>query len=626
LQVSSAIPFPLDFMIKFLNARSARIVLSAVSSALILLVLFNIGENRRFALYHLHPGAVIILWLLFSFFAYQYWEPLRLLKRHAFLMHAAKRRSRFRRCFWKGTFLRIWLAGVSLLTSAVALILAAHLREWEWKIILIGIAIFIGILAAESKWQLLGSQIAQKYRLAVTLRVAVWMSVAVTVPILTIFLFSPWVDVPFTKHLTVLEVVQTTWGDVRAGALEPQSFFLAVSATATNLLWHSFQVVRVEEGWGRGGYLLLIALTLFWNALKIGVLWIILAGTIAAFHRKTTQLASDVVHVASYFIIALFIVVLGYYALRDLNFVASIDETEACAEIAQHEKRVILDESRRSLENREREFSARMNQPIQDWMDSVYGRAEIGVDRFLDWHFSIKGQYQQLGYLLMSVIFRRADVDSVVADRMAKFIDSEVKTAQPEATDVLVSTLSAGMKSLYHEHEAFLDGLLAQSVCLELPTISLPVDEYLEKSLVGLGAAAGPATARVAAALTTRTATSGAVKRIAVSVAAKFGARAGAAVGAGSGGLLCPPPFNLLCTTLLAGSVWFATDYGINYVDEALHREALRSEIMGVMKEARGVMEAELRFALEAFSWDMFVEMEDWQTRRFNLLRDGGRP
>lgn len=599
--------------------------MSALAIALALGTLFLMGKERAFDVASLNPYFLVPIWLLLSLAAYQYWEPIRRLRRHAFLSHAAQKDGWLRRKCWKASLLRIppWIA--SLITGAIAILLTSHLQSREWMVILSSVLVFVSLVYVDRKFKHgISAQIVPKYRLAISLRVATWATVLIFALVMT-YVQLNWVEVPSTKHVATLELAKTTWQSTLENAVEPQAWPLAVSATADKLRWHLFQIIEVPEERSRSAYLLVVSTISVWNALKIGVVWLILTGLVLACFRDRRAVAADIRSSLLAFGIVLALLVLTAILVRDVRFYSPPLGGDECAVLWEEERELISKQAFVMLAEREAEFMASLDRPIREFACSVYRGAEDGVDDFLDWHFSIRGQYQQLGYWALSFIGRR-DLDAVVGERLGKYIGSAVENGQSGPAMVLDETLKAQVVGVYREHEASLARLFAQADCWAIPPFEIGLGDPLEKSLVGLGAITGPAAARFSSAVAMRTATAGAVRRVAVSVAAKLGARVGSAGSAGAAGLLCPPPFNLVCPALFAGSVWFATDYGLSYVDAALHREALRAEILRVMTESMGEYEAELRFAVESFVWDMFVELEEWQAQTFNLLRDGGRP
>ena len=603
----------------------AKSAMSALAIALALTTLFLMGTGRTLDVASLNPYILVPIWLLLSLAAYQYWEPVRRLRRHAFLSHAAQKDGWLRRRFWKASLLRIppWIA--SLITSAIAIILTPHLLLKEWVVILSSLVVFISLVYADRKFKHgISAQIVPKYRLAISLRVATWATVLMFALVMT-YVQLQWVEVQSTKHIATLELAKTTWQNTLENAVEPQAWPLAVAATADELRWHLFQIIEVPEERSRSAYLLVVSGISLWNALKIGVVWLILTGLVLACFRDRRVVAADIRSSLLAFGIVLAFLLLAAMLVREVRFYSPPMGGDECAVLWEKERESTSQQAFIALAKREEEFVASLDRPIREFACSIYRRAEDGVDGFLDWHFSIRGQYQQLGYWALS-LFGRRDLDAVVAERLGKYIHSAVENGQSGPAMVLDETLAAQVVGLHREHEASLARLFAQSECWTTPPLEIGLGDPLEKSLVGLGAITGPAAARFSSAVAMRTATTGAVRRVAVSVAAKLGARVSSAGSAGAAGLLCPPPFNLVCPVVFAGSVWFATDYGLSYVDATLHREALRAEILRVMTESMGEYEAELRFAVESFVWDMFVDLEEWQAQMFNVLRDGGRP
>ena len=51
----------------------------------------------------------------------------------------------------------------------------------------------------------------------------------------------------------------------------------------------------------------------------------------------------------------------------------------------------------RELEEEEARLQTDVTASIDDSLEAIFSNIEPGIDRYLDWHFSVTGQYQQLG-------------------------------------------------------------------------------------------------------------------------------------------------------------------------------------------------------------------------------------
>jgi hypothetical protein len=265
------------------------------------------------------------------------------------------------------------------------------------------------------------------------------------------------------------------------------------------------------------------------------------------------------------------------------------------------------------------EFNAALEQQLQAKLDQAFARAEAGVDSFLDWNFSLQGQYLQLWYLGRSVTggepfdaYMGRIMDAHVDDALGPLLD----TLGPE----LEAELRARVAAAYEGQAALLHSVLERSECLqpELPEFAL--DASMHKSLVGFGAVGGILATRLGARVGARGMGREAVRRMFAAIAARFGARAAAATQAGQAGALCGP-WAPLCAVGIGAAAWVGTDVVLNEIDEALNRDEMRAEMLAALAVQRAELEAALRAQYLAAASDMFHAFADYQEQVFNPYR-----
>ncbi|WP_126768305.1 DUF805 domain-containing protein [Aliidiomarina iranensis] len=610
-------------MSKLANEKKGNLIRHAI--AVIVAVVLLVG-GQLLALERLHEPAFLVLLVILSLLAYQYLDAVRMLRRQAFLSHVYKPEGRIRRLFWDSLWLRVVYTIVSVVSAVIALMLIAQLQALEWLILFIGIGSFV--LIALLVYRFLSNETQPQYHVAIVLRVSAWINLillAVALAIVQIF----WLEVPDTRYLTVFEVAEQSW-QVEA-TIPIVGWLLGTAAVLQDVSWHLLQQAsRVEASMGLKASAWFLVLSV--NALKLASLQMVLLGipSIAEqVHQNSWRVASKRVFRKSY-VLTLIVLLIAYIGLnhvpwQQLKSNATSPSVEVvrdpCAEVfIAREQQQLEQQVQRELSAQQLNSSRRMQAHITIAVTRAFQHAESGVDAFLDWNFSIQGQYQQLGYLLSASV-TSAKFNDYLSNKMNEYIGAELTPALMEANTALNETFAAEMRRAGAAQSAFLEELLANSQCFEQPELAFTIGEYMDKSLVGFGVAGGAVALRFATTAGTRAAGRAGIRRAIAAIFTRSATRAGA-VGSGSAGALCGPAFWLCTPALIAGS-WFAIDYGLNKADEAINRERMRAEMLLSLQSDQAEAIAELHEFYQLALNDFYAELEEAQQRQFNIRRDG---
>jgi hypothetical protein len=368
-----------------------------------------------------------------------------------------------------------------------------------------------------------------------------------------------------------------------------------------------------------------------WNALKLGSMWVLLLGVVAFVQRRfgpawprpegeAPRRDAELGDGRGFGLSAVALALLGLLLLRAApeappEWLA----LDPCTFRAPAERRVAAAQAGAGLAAQQAEFNAALEQQLQAALDQAFARAEAGVDSFLDWNFSLQGQYLQLWYLGRSVTGGEP-----FDEYMARIMDAHVDDALGPLLDTLGPELEAELRArvaaAYEGQAALLHSVLERSECLqpELPEFAL--DASMHKSLVGFGAVGGILATRLGARVGARVMGREAVRRMFAAIAARFGARAAAATQAGQAGALCGP-WAPLCAVGIGAAAWVGTDVVLNEIDEALNREEMRAEMLAALEAQRAELETALRAQYLAAASDMFQSFADYQQQVFNPYR-----
>ncbi|GAA9963382.1 hypothetical protein VN0921_01860 [Helicobacter pylori] len=202
----------------------------------------------------------------------------------------------------------------------------------------------------------------------------------------------------------------------------------------------------------------------------------------------------------------------------------------------------------------------KMYSKVDAQIDNLFDPIENNVDKFLDWHYSLKGNYSELALFVAKTIGLSVE-DALFNKLQEKFLGADYKQRLKTMTD----NISDAFISLLRQHKKDTEKIATQGVA-DIPQVveSLKnIDDRIERDLklkMRFAAAIGATTGVGAGKLMKRLAPK-LVEKFGAKLGAKFLAKFGIAVG---GGVL---------STLGA-------DVAFNYIDEWLHRDDFKKEIL----------------------------------------------
>ncbi len=209
----------------------------------------------------------------------------------------------------------------------------------------------------------------------------------------------------------------------------------------------------------------------------------------------------------------------------------------------------------------------KMYSKVDAQIDNLFDPIENNVDKFLDWHYSLKGNYSDLALFVAKKLGLSVE-DALFNKLQEKFLGADYKQRLKTMTD----NISDAFISLLRQHKKDTEKIATQGVA-DIPQVveSLKnIDDRIERDLklkMGFAAAIG-ATAGVGAGKLMKRLVPKLVEKLGTKLGAKFLAKFGIAVG---GGVL---------STLGA-------DVALNYIDELLHRDDFKKEILNNINEMK---------------------------------------
>ncbi|WP_459101060.1 hypothetical protein [Helicobacter pylori] len=212
----------------------------------------------------------------------------------------------------------------------------------------------------------------------------------------------------------------------------------------------------------------------------------------------------------------------------------------------------------------------KMYSKVDAQIDNLFDPIENNVDKFLDWHYSLKGNYSELALLVAKKLGLSVE-DALFNKLQEKFLGADYKQRLKTMTD----NISDAFISLLRQHKKDIEKIATQGVA-DIPQVveSLKnIDDRIERDLqlkmgfaVAIGATAGVGAGKLMKRLAPKL-----VEKLGTKLGAKVGAKFLAKFGIAVGGVL---------STLGA-------DVAFNYIDEWLHRDDFKKEILNNINEMK---------------------------------------
>lgn len=589
---------------------------------------------RFYPLSQMNYSGLIVVVVLLGWLAYQFLAPLRLLRRRALLDHLTTSDSALRRWFWNSALSKIFWSMQALVTALLVLLLTARMSGPQWWVMFAGAFLYPWLQPWAARFA--ERQVKPEYQLTVQLRAAYWM---ILTPVIIALVAVQWIwtDVADTRSLPLLSVIsQAFQTSMEAAAVPFTGWLLGLSAALDQGVWHLMQLAssapEASAGLKAAAWLVFLLI----NALKAAMLWAVLSGVAhlllpSAQHKSGRALLGDS-RFARSFNISMLGLFAGYLALTQVNVgslllpvrerVASpLAQLDPCRSRAPIEQQQILVASQHALTSQQQALVHRMEASIDQRLETVFTLAEAGVDKFLDWNFSLRGQYTQLMFMGASAVGEQSFAE-YVSSRMDDFVAQSAAPGLAEMYSQLQAEFEQDAQTLYLSQAAQLEHLISEASCLELPAPQIALAEFANKSAVGAGSGAGVLAARAGMRVGSRAVGRSASSRVLSATFARFSSRLGASAMAGTTGTLCGP-FVVVCAPVLAAGTWLATDLAINKVDDARNRERMRQDMLDVLAEEKSQWKRALTDQYGIMLAQVAADLEAYQMQRFNIQRDG---
>ncbi|GHP52512.1 hypothetical protein VN0227_01810 [Helicobacter pylori] len=207
----------------------------------------------------------------------------------------------------------------------------------------------------------------------------------------------------------------------------------------------------------------------------------------------------------------------------------------------------------------------KMYSKVDSQIDNLFDPIENNVDKFLDWHYFLKGNYSELALLVAKKLGLSVE-DALFNKLQEKLLGADYKQRLQTMTD----NISNAFISLLRQHKKDTEKIATQGVA-DIPQVveSLKnIDDQIERDLklkMGFAAAIG-LTAGVGAGKLIKRLVPKLVEKLGTKLGAKFLVKFGIAVG---------------------GLSTLGADVAFNYIDEWLYRDDFKKEILNNINEVK---------------------------------------
>ncbi|MBU2098675.1 MAG: hypothetical protein KKD00_07920 [Gammaproteobacteria bacterium] len=606
-----------------------------------------------FPLSTLNPAALALMVVIVSWCLYQYFLPLHLIRRHAMLEHVTSDNSVLRRWLWNGLWSKLVLLLWSIALAFAVLILLNGFSDAQWLILLAGIPVML--LMVPPALRMAGSETGERYHFPMALRVAVYLTITVTtLGLIVVQLLGEGVE--DTRHLTLLQLVAQSWSAAtETSGVREIGWLLGVEAVVNDAIWYLMQQASTLSEQSALLKLLAWLVFLLFVTLQAAVFWYVQAGVLswvlgAGYSRDRLLNGARPARtfVSGMFALALLSYVLaqpgvtGFInALADRSIQAlPLPPVDPCVQQLPRELATVTTNSAHVVSASTTELQQTLLAELEQKLDLAFALGEPAVDEYLDWNFSLPGQYAQLFFMAKAVAESGMDrsstatlqqgIEQRVGAYMAGRIDDHVGAAlapQLQQTGLLLQEqFAAGAEQVYLQQAFYIEEQLNNSNCLQLNLPALATADLVHKSAVGVGPVAGLVAARIAARGGARVGanvlTRHATKRMVSAGAARVASKSAQSSGASGLGLTCGP-LAPVCVPALFVATWIGTDLLINEIDESVNRAALRADLLAALDAEKQRLRTSYQDVLTAGVTQLMADVSDYREQRFRILEQG---
>jgi hypothetical protein len=563
----------------------------------------------------------------------------QLMKRRAMLSAVTHDNGLLRALFWKGRLLQTGAVLVAVM-GVTALFMAASFLQWQHWLVLTVYVVVLAIVMRPVR-EALKSQVSSAH-LAMVARHGPLFWGGVLVLGLGFLALNFVLDQPDLRAASFQQVLTEAYQE---GSQGPKAASLAMLLGVTNAarmgLWYWAQIVGPQLGTGAAWMFWLVFLLIIGgiasllNAYLLAVIG--LAERIRLPASSPPSRPFQIGLTAAVLVFGVIHVFATYgppkqplgLSLQESGIIAHLDPCGSAN--SQHAVASLTEDL---LAASDRELSRTQND-IQAAVNSAFATLDPAIDAYLDWHFSLMGEYSRIGYALVG------DGAAFMARKFEEIVLAEgaFEARLGDSLGAIEAGSNARMGEIASRHVEGLHRTLENNRCL---AVSLPVPEHqaIGDGLRNVsGAVAGGAVGisaglviglRLAPKVATRLGAQGLLRSGSAALgktAVKRGPSAAGAAAAAAAVCASSGPGAALCGAVTGIGIWIGVDALVLRADEYFNRDGMRAEIVDALDENRQELIEKLTAANAARIRTMAGDVSKKGRERFSPSYEGlGRP
>jgi hypothetical protein len=552
---------------------------------------------------------VFLLVILVCWPIWQYRIEYLLFRRRLVLGGLMQSSSRVRRLFWSGNITKALQVMVSLCLAWLLLTLVSPLSTQHW-LALAADSVFLALIYVPVT-RGLSATIATRHLGAVVRRWPLFLINGLVLTAAFMLLDFALVGATDTRQLAWNTLAEQVYLDNyrQAGCLL-WGVGAGAAAAVEALAWHASQLLipNLPDMGTRliaWAFFLLRAATVAWLATAL------LLGVSTLMEKRALRRHG---HASGSTLARAFIITIIILALPFFYAAVKLGELDpAIFEPAEDDAGHLINPCKQDAESRDRlrakldaEVAVERSQArqsvdaqVEQGLDMMFIDIEQGVDHYLDWYFTVLGEYQRL-----AAVFT-ADVAATMREQLEKYLFAN------SDFDAQLDTLDRALERTTTDRFAQLMPQLGQqlaSTSCEFGQLNIvPLSELDHDTLrASVAATSGIGAGLVASKVLASKTTAAVVGKVAAkksfqtgaALATKTLAKKGSStlLSAGVGTAVCAPsgPLAILCGVTAGLITWFTVDKALVELDEVLNREEMRADILAVLEEQKALLGEQL--------------------------------
>ncbi len=613
---------------------ASRLLTMPAAVGVLFLLAWGLVDSPCWGLFFLVALAAWPIW--------HYQQEYVLFQRRAVLERATREGSAIRGWLWAGRVTRSWQVLVALVWASLLLAFSVLLSIEHWLVLtadVLMLALVVGPVRRR-----LASQV-QEQQLGVLVRrwpLFLLNLLFLTAGFLVIDFFL--VGAPDTRGMTWHAVTEQTLNAFAAKANCPLSGFLVgFLAAVKQLTWHLSEVLIPNllhselklAAWA----LILLQASVFAYAFTRYQLGVV--GLLDARKLRMAALIGESVFSKSFFLTILVLAIPYLYAVVKLQKFDPGILQERGQEILDWPNpckpdRAAVDALEQSLNSEVEIVRASLKRDTARQLDATVGAlfddVEHGVDEYLDWYFTIIGEYERL------MALATGDIGQMMAEELQRHLFENTRFADrlAAASQAIAEDSVQQMAALSERLDQWANLGVQANPC-GLGDLDLSMLGNSGRDGMRASAAAGGATlvAVTSSKLLAKKTTAAFVTKLATkksfvtasSLLGKAAAKKGGSIliSAAGAAALCSPggPMAVLCGVGAGAVTWLLFDKVFLEIDEALFREEMRADMLAVLTDQKQEIAALLRIQHFGIIDQMSSELQGATKRVFLPARDG---